>query len=172
MKKKDELLASDAAVLKTPGMILKAAREAQNLTLDDISQRILLRPHIIREIEDDNYSHVFARVYAEGYLKSYAKVLGIAPDELLTALDRLIAQRHLYSEEELMNETSSRRETFSILKYLTKIPAKVWYGLLALFGMGIVGLIAVLWLHHQRTPNLPTTIVNATAPSIPGDKIV
>ena len=86
MKKKDELLTSEATTLKTPGQILKAVRESKNLTLDDISQRILLRPRIIQELEADDYSHVFARVYAEGYLKAYAKVLGIAADELLAAL--------------------------------------------------------------------------------------
>ncbi len=170
MKKKDELLASDATALRTPGMMLKSAREAKKLTVDDISQRILLRPRVIQELEDDNYSHVFARVYAEGYLKSYAKALGIAPDELLIALDRLIKEQHLYNEEQSVNEISPNSEDFSIKKVINQIPTKIWYLLFSLLSMGIFASIAVLWLYHHKVLTVSTVGQENTLP-VPTDKV-
>lgn len=69
------------------GQMLKAAREASGMTLDDLAQATKLRASILAAMEEDDFSHCGGTVYARGQLKSIAPVLGIDVDDLLDSFD-------------------------------------------------------------------------------------
>ncbi|MDR1511060.1 MAG: helix-turn-helix domain-containing protein [Synergistaceae bacterium] len=60
---------------KRLGGMLKALREAQGLTYDDVSLATHVRPHIIRAIEDGSVENISAPVYARGFIKTYCEYL-------------------------------------------------------------------------------------------------
>ena len=67
-----------------PGALLRAAREKQDLSVEDIYQRIHLEPRIIQAIEADEYEKIYSPTYARGYLRTYAKTLGLEGDYIVS----------------------------------------------------------------------------------------
>ena len=89
---------------QTPGQIIKAARETRQISMNEVAQRLLLSKQIITAIEEDNYSKISAKVYAEGYLKAYAQFLQIPVDTLLASFRRL----NVYSDSEVKTEIKTQ----------------------------------------------------------------
>ncbi|MCH9769419.1 MAG: helix-turn-helix domain-containing protein [Gammaproteobacteria bacterium] len=76
----------------SPGQLLKLARErmSQPLSIDAVARRMNLSRQILLDIEADNYQRVSnASIYVRGYLRSYAKLLGLSEAKILTAFDAL-----------------------------------------------------------------------------------
>ncbi|MBU0745133.1 MAG: helix-turn-helix domain-containing protein [Gammaproteobacteria bacterium] len=103
----------------TPGQIVKKAREDKHISLNDVSQRLLLGKQIIAAIEADDYSRIPAQVYAEGYLKAYAQLLHIPADEVIKSFRAL----NVYSNDEIKSNVKTQSEydasgsnSFNLLK--------------------------------------------------------
>jgi cytoskeleton protein RodZ len=62
------------------GEDLRAAREARNLTLSDISERIHIRTVYLQNLEREDWKAIGAPVYVRGFLRTYARFLGIDPE--------------------------------------------------------------------------------------------
>lgn len=69
--------------MQTLGQRLKAAREAQKLTLEKVFQAIRIRVTYLQALEDDDLSVMPSPVQARGYLRNYAEYLGLNLDQLL-----------------------------------------------------------------------------------------
>jgi len=69
----------------TTGSILRAAREAAGMSLEDVADGTKIRPSILAAMEQDDFSHCGGDVYARGQIKSVAQVLGIDPEDALDA---------------------------------------------------------------------------------------
>ena len=63
----------------TIGEGLRRAREAAGLTLDDVAERTKVRPGILREIEADAHDKLPALTYSLGFVKAYARTVGMDP---------------------------------------------------------------------------------------------
>ena len=68
----------------TLGKLLRSQREQQQLSIDDIANRIHLAYKIIAEIEADDYSNISSATYARGYLRSYAKCIGADANHIVS----------------------------------------------------------------------------------------
>jgi cytoskeletal protein RodZ len=69
------------------GSELRAAREAQGLSVDDVALATRIRATLIRAIEDDDFSHCGGAVYARGHVRSIARAVGVDPEPLLATFD-------------------------------------------------------------------------------------
>jgi cytoskeleton protein RodZ len=65
----------------------RAAREARGLTLSAVSEQIRIRSVYLAAIEEENWSTIGAPVYVRGFLRSYARFLGLDPEETVTAFN-------------------------------------------------------------------------------------
>jgi len=63
------------------GEQFRAAREARGLTLSEVSEQIRIRSVYLSEIEAENWSAIGAPVYIRGFLRTYARFLGLDPEE-------------------------------------------------------------------------------------------
>lgn len=81
----DEQSLADESV--TPGGTLRKAREQAGLPLELVAQRTLIPLFRLRALENDDYERVGAAAFAIGYVRAYAKFLGIDPEPLLSALE-------------------------------------------------------------------------------------
>jgi type IV pilus assembly protein PilF len=70
----------------TAGALLVAAREASGLSIDAVAQQLKLAPRQVRALEEGDYDHLPGRTFVRGFLKSYARLLRLDPDEVLGAL--------------------------------------------------------------------------------------
>lgn len=90
-----------------PGCQLRMAREAIGLTQQDIAGQLRLTVENIARIERDDYSSGLASIFLRGYLRAYAKQVGIAPEEIIAAFDKL-ALPDARPSPEWVNSISSR----------------------------------------------------------------
>jgi cytoskeletal protein RodZ len=70
---------------------LARAREWVRLSVDDLSERTRIRPHVIEAIEVDDFSACGGDVYARGHLRALARALGIDADPLIADYDACYA---------------------------------------------------------------------------------
>ena len=59
------------------GDLLRRTREAQGLTLEEISDMTKISVRYLEAIESGDYSVIPAKVYAQGFIRNYANVLGL-----------------------------------------------------------------------------------------------
>lgn len=72
-----------------PGQLLRNAREQLGWTREQVASRIHLRLTLIAAIEADTYDKHTSHTFIRGYLRAYAKLVGIPEETILTAYERL-----------------------------------------------------------------------------------
>lgn len=75
----------------TPGALLKAAREAKEMSEREAADRLNWMPGYTAIIERDDFQALRRPAFARGYVKAYGKLLGIDENQLIEAFDRLQA---------------------------------------------------------------------------------
>ena len=66
------------------GERFRTAREARGLSLSDVAEQIRIRSVYLGAIEDENWSAIGAAVYSRGFLRTYARFLGLDPEEVVS----------------------------------------------------------------------------------------
>ena len=74
--------------IATLGQRLVAASNAQGLSQADIAKEMRLSLQTVIDIESDDYSHGSAIIYLRGYLRGYARLVGLNPDEVLADFEK------------------------------------------------------------------------------------
>ncbi len=76
--------------LAVPGLgeRLRNARLAQDMDVSKLASRIHLTVDVVRALEADDFSDMPARVFVRGYVRNYARVVGLAPESVLAQFDR------------------------------------------------------------------------------------
>ncbi|MEX2607461.1 MAG: helix-turn-helix domain-containing protein [Kiritimatiellia bacterium] len=77
------------AVVKTPGQQLKEAREEVGKTLSELAKTTRIGVTQLQGLEADDYSKIPAPMYVRGFLKLYAKELGLRPEPLIDVYERM-----------------------------------------------------------------------------------
>jgi len=70
------------------GQRFRVAREARGMSLSDVAERIRIRSVYLAAIEEENWSIIGAPVYVRGFLRTYARFLGLDPEEAVAAFNR------------------------------------------------------------------------------------
>ena len=68
--------------------MLRAAREQQGLSLDDVAARTRVRPALLRALEEGRYDALPGPVYTRGFLKLYARAVGLDPAAVVAAWEQ------------------------------------------------------------------------------------
>lgn len=67
------------------GERLRNAREAKSLSLSALENLTRIRAVYLRALEEEQFDRLPGRIYARGFLRTYAAALGLDPDDLLEA---------------------------------------------------------------------------------------
>lgn len=121
------------------GTILKNKREELGLTQRQIADRLRLRLSIIENIENNNFSSEQVATFTRGYLRSYARAVGLEPAQVLEALEQ---SQKAQPEDQNMKSFSrkTKREAHD-----SRIMNITWFILLV-----IVGISSVLWWQNRE----------------------
>lgn len=159
-----ENITNDTDVLqKTPGQILKTAREDSGISIAEASQALLLNKSIINALEADDYSGIVAKVYAEGYLKAYAAYLQLPVSTVLESFGRL----NVYGENEIRPIRMARGNTEisdsikNINKLFLALKDKKSITLLAIFA-GLVCLVLMVVIIKKVSVKAPQESILST----------
>ncbi|MCS7281665.1 MAG: DUF4115 domain-containing protein [Desulfobacterota bacterium] len=71
---------------------LKSRREEKGLTLEEVSERLCIRKHILEQIEAGKAEERIPFVYLSGYLKLYSRLLG-CEEELREKISEILKER-------------------------------------------------------------------------------
>ncbi|MGF1904818.1 RodZ domain-containing protein [Aliivibrio salmonicida] len=100
-----------------PGQLLKNAREASNLTLEDISARLRLRVEVLEQIEADQFDMGKLATFTRGYYRSYAKAVNVPEMAVLNGLDILgKAQIEEHDMQSFSRKTKREKHDNRIMK--------------------------------------------------------
>ena len=77
---------ADNAQPRLPGAILAAERERQGLGAADIAQRLHMSVWQVEALEAGNYAKLPRGPFLRGFVRNYAKFLGVPADDLLLRL--------------------------------------------------------------------------------------
>jgi cytoskeleton protein RodZ len=69
-----------------PGARLRGAREAAGLSLDQVAQQLKLAPRQVKALEDENFAELPGRTFSRGFVRNYARLLNLDPEDLLLHL--------------------------------------------------------------------------------------
>ncbi|HWZ74160.1 MAG TPA: RodZ domain-containing protein [Casimicrobiaceae bacterium] len=68
------------------GALLRAAREAAGLSLDQVAQQLKLAPRQVKAIEDESFGELPGRTFSRGFVRNYARLLHLDAQDLLAHL--------------------------------------------------------------------------------------
>jgi hypothetical protein len=65
------------------GTVLREARERLGYSIDDVSRRTKISPRVLKALEQNALDTLPPRVFVRGFLRAYAQVVGLKPDEIV-----------------------------------------------------------------------------------------
>ncbi|NVJ55483.1 MAG: DUF4115 domain-containing protein [Vibrionaceae bacterium] len=123
------------------GTLLKHKREQLGLSQKQIADRLRLRVSIIQSIENNQFASDQVATFTKGYLRSYAKVVGMDVNTVLKAYS---------SEEKTVEPEAQEMKSFSRKtnreKHDSRIMTLTW-GIVIV----IIGISSLWWWQNQET---------------------
>jgi cytoskeleton protein RodZ len=150
---------------------LREAREASQLTIEQVADLTKIRTDRVRALESGQYNEFSATIYIRGSVKNYAKLLKLDAGPLLAALDVELKGTEKFSEPPPLVET---KKTFldTLILLWAKLNWKIGFaGVAAIAFVAVAGMGVMAWHHHQASDplkNLPPAVYQ---PSNPGDTL-
>lgn len=77
------------AAPESPGQQLRQAREARKLDISHVATALRLTPQVVEAIERDDYAPLPSATFVSGYIRSYARLVGLDPEPLNQRFRRL-----------------------------------------------------------------------------------
>ncbi len=71
--------------------LLKQTREAQGKTLEEISSQTKIQLPTLQALESGNFSKLTNKAFLKGFIRQYAKALGLNADEMVASYDKSFA---------------------------------------------------------------------------------
>lgn len=142
---------------------LRAAREARNLSINEVAEITKMRTDHIRALEEGNFDVFVAPVYIRGFARTYATLLKLDVPVLIKALDGELGKTEKFSEPPPLTDTDK-----SVVNFMTLQLSKLnLHRTKLLIGLGILIVVVVsisAWKKHRSptpSPNLPPARVQS-----------
>lgn len=144
----------------TLGEKLRQAREARGITLSEVAEQTRISPLYIESIENDDYRSLPGGIFNKGFVKSFARYVGVDEQEALQDYASLSANQgsqiadepRTYRSEVLTDDRSSSSSLPTIILAVV------------ILGLGTVGVLFLLnYLSNKPTTELANTEADLSA---------
>lgn len=127
------------------GKRLKEAREAKNISLDELQSITKIQKRYLVGIEEGNYSMMPGKFYVRAFIKQYAEAVGIQPEELFEEFKEDIPSTYNENLPDQLSRVKTRQTGIApgsskIFDILPKV----------LIGVFVIGAFALLWYFMQQ----------------------
>lgn len=146
--------------MRTVGQILKETRETKFYSLDEVEKVIKIRKELLAALEADDYSNLPPSTFVQGFIKNYAKFLGLDREKLLAIFRREFSEKRFKPQvmEAFSNQSPDTRLKFT--------PGRV-------IGTVVVTVVMIffvyLWFQYRQFVNPPGLLVYAPADQMTTD---
>lgn len=134
-----------------PGERLQAARIASGKSRAEIAQQMHLSVQIIEAIEENDYNEITAPIFVRGYLRSFARIVGLDETEIVEQYN----QQYSYDDPPI-SSTSNTPQDISINDARVKWTS---YGLV----LALALLVGVWWWNNHGADQLQ--LLDESSPS-------
>lgn len=125
----------DPASHASPGQMLQRERERQQLSLDEVAVQLNLRPAVVAGLEADRYDEVPIAAYRRGYLRAYARLLGIDEKPVVTA----------YNTQQGAEDLDRKVTPVQTTRPPSRLGAWIFKLVTVLVILGLIGLTLLWW---------------------------
>lgn len=84
-----EEAAQEVAPEPSVGQCLRMAREARGMTMIEVAGRLKLSLHQVEDLERDDWDRLKCTTITRGFVRNYARLVGLDAAELMAVLDRI-----------------------------------------------------------------------------------
>lgn len=148
----DQELSEDMEVI-SPGQMLAQAREILKLSKQDIADRLNYRLALVTNIEQDNYDNSLPETFNRGYLRSYAKLVNIKENDIITSYETLNIAKIQCAEMQSFSHFTEKQAQNSRLMWVS-------YLIITL----LIASTIIWWLQNENTTNTAVNkVVSAPA---------
>ncbi|KXF79774.1 cytoskeleton protein RodZ [Enterovibrio coralii] len=135
----------DGVETSHPGIVLKQAREKMGLSEQDVADRLRLRVSVIQDLEENCCDGQQIATFTRGYIRSYAKLVGIDADALLGG----------FKASPEVEESAQKMQSFSGKTSREKHDSRVM-GLTWIILAVVVSITTFWWWQNQENEDLLT----------------
>lgn len=75
-----------------PGQRLQKARELRGMTIEQVAQELNLTPRYVQAMESDSYKDLPEPAFVRGYMRRYAQLVKLSPDDIAAKFDQCYAE--------------------------------------------------------------------------------
>lgn len=144
----------------TLGQVIRDARIAARLSIEELSEATSVRIGLLTEIENNNFLHCGGDIYARGHLRNIANRIGSDPLEFI----RMYNEEHSLENRaigDLLVENNVMQVPHEKKAISWKVPASI--SLAVLFTFGLIQIV----MSNQSPDSEPTAVASASAqPSV------
>lgn len=105
----------------SPGSLLKQAREAAGISIEEVMQQLKLTRQTVIAIESDDYSSDLPATFYRGYLRNYAELLKLDDDDIVENFDNFCKRNNLFAKTEQSLATIELEKPINSSNWLVKI---------------------------------------------------
>ncbi|TPA23163.1 cytoskeleton protein RodZ [Vibrio parahaemolyticus] len=134
------------------GTLLKNKREYLGMTQKQVADRLRLRVSVIEDIENNRFESQQVATFTRGYLRSYAKFVGLDEKVVLVALEQTADVKP--KEQEIEMQSFSRKTKHE--KHNSRIMLLTW-----VIAIVIIGISAAWWWQNQQENSLAQVVAEA-----------
>ena len=142
---------------KNVSKLLVEARQSLNLSQKEIADQLYLTKTLIQQLEEGEFGELSTKAFVKGYLRSYARVVGLSGDDLIQRFEDEQKDKTLSIEPKLPLAKNTDDASLSITGPVSKIAAS---GISALILVGILIWVAVKDSSNSEELRPPLTIIN------------
>ena len=151
--------------MESIGEFFKQVRETKGLTIDEVASKTRIRTDFVKALEDGNFAKLPDQVFARGFVRSYARSLGLDEDD---AIHRFAQSAGAYYDKQVERERLKVRQAEEERKRKANRKAVA-----IAIGIAILTLIFLLsreqssLLVRRSSSDLPASTPKRTAPPTP-----
>jgi len=149
---------TDDASSKGLGERFRLAREERGISLSDVAEQIRIRSVYLAAIEEESWSSIGAPVYVRGFLRTYARFLGLDPEAAVATFNQTQppgqAPAHFASREAPGGRSRPRSPWSSLAIWITAVVAVL-----------LVAFVVYNELTLRRAASRPVPIAATALPS-------
>jgi cytoskeleton protein RodZ len=149
----------DAPQAAAPGRRLSEARQAQNMAATDVARQLKLSLWQVEALEAGRYQQLPGPIFVRGFIRNYARLVKLDPEELLRAAGDSLPQ------QAARTETPPSRDIPFPTTHVSRWPK---YAVAAAVIFGALAVYEFVWNEPEGTPKQAVAVT--PAPVLPKSK--
>jgi len=151
--------------MESIGEFFRQVRETKGLTIDEVASKTRIRTDFVKALEDGNFAKLPDQVFARGFVRSYARSLGLDEDDAIHRFDQSAGayyDKHVERERLRVRQAEEERKRKANRKAVA-----------IAIGIAIITLIFLLsreqssLLVRRSSSDIPTSAAKRIPPPIP-----